>query len=295
MISLPMPTVATDHLPFLVQKISSDNLGVVAEHSVVASINRCGLFLCTSGTLRALKDGRTYCLERGNIYIYLPSTVVQIVGCSEDMTGYIVDVRADYVLPMMGNLVSLSDLVSLRTNPFLALTEQMSRSLSAKIEDIMAKSCEGSMFADVSENQKLTSGFFSAMGRAIFLELMCYYFREQDKDVAPPPRNEVVLQRFIVSLSNNYRLQRSVAFYAGEQNIAPRYFSTIVKQTSGRHALDWIAQTVVADAKQMLLAKQLTIKEISEQLIFPTQTFFGNYFKKYTGLSPKAFRAAKVG
>jgi AraC-like DNA-binding protein len=47
---------------------------------------------------------------------------------------------------------------------------------------------------------------------------------------------------------------------------------------------------VIAESKLMLETSELSIKEISVRLNFPTQSFFGKYFKQYTGFSPKEFR-----
>ena len=74
------------------------------------------------------------------------------------------------------------------------------------------------------------------------------------------------------------------------QHITPRYFSTIIKEKSGNSALQWIVQMVITEAKQLLEGSDLSIKEIADQLNFPTQSFFGKYFKQYVGISPKEYR-----
>ena len=38
-----------------------------------------------------------------------------------------------------------------------------------------------------------------------------------------------------------------------------------------------------------------SIKEIATKLNFPTQSFFGKYFKQYVGISPKEYRNKKTG
>jgi AraC-like DNA-binding protein len=40
----------------------------------------------------------------------------------------------------------------------------------------------------------------------------------------------------------------------------------------------------------MLGFTNISIKEIADKLNFPTQTFFGKYFKQYVGISPKEYR-----
>ena len=99
-------------------------------------------------------------------------------------------------------------------------------------------------------------------------------------------------QSFIFSLSQNFRTHHSVSFYAAEQCLTPRYFSTIVREKSGRNALQWIMMFIIAEAKKLLSDPDPSIKEIAETLGFSNQSFFGRYFKQYVGLSPMAFRSS---
>ena len=59
----------------------------------------------------------------------------------------------------------------------------------------------------------------------------------------------------------------------------------------GPPALRWITATVVAEAKKMLSDPALSVKEIADALGFPNQSFFGRYFRQYTGISPTEFRS----
>ena len=47
------------------------------------------------------------------------------------------------------------------------------------------------------------------------------------------------------------------------------------------------------DGEQMKKADQYTIQQISDMLNFANQSFFGVYFKKEVGCSPKAYQNAE--
>ena len=49
-------------------------------------------------------------------------------------------------------------------------------------------------------------------------------------------------------------------------------------------------QIVINSIKQSLIYSGKSIKEIAIDYHFPTQSFFGKYFKQYVGVSPKEFR-----
>ena len=58
-------------------------------------------------------------------------------------------------------------------------------------------------------------------------------------------------------------------------------------------AVSWIERLVVLEAQVMLKSSNLNIQQISDELNFKSQSFFGKYFKKFTGMSPKEFRNSK--
>ena len=73
-------------------------------------------------------------------------------------------------------------------------------------------------------------------------------------------------------------------------HVSAGHLSAVVKHTSGKSAGDWIDDYVVGEARAMLKGTSLTIQQISQELGFPSQSFFGKYFKRETGMSPKTYR-----
>lgn len=47
---------------------------------------------------------------------------------------------------------------------------------------------------------------------------------------------------------------------------------------------------MIMEAKQLLLNTDLTVQQISLELNFSSQSFFGKYFRNATGVSPKKYR-----
>lgn len=50
---------------------------------------------------------------------------------------------------------------------------------------------------------------------------------------------------------------------------------------------------VMLDAKALLKSGKYTVQQVSDMLNFPNQSFFGTYFKKESGVSPKAYMSGK--
>ena len=99
------------------------------------------------------------------------------------------------------------------------------------------------------------------------------------------------MNQFIALLESGiYRTERNVAYYASRLCITPKYLSKLIKQATGRSAPDWIDAYVILEAKNLLRYSGKSIKEIVQDLNFPSQSVFYKYFKSHTGLTPSEYR-----
>ena len=102
-----------------------------------------------------------------------------------------------------------------------------------------------------------------------------------------------IVERFMNLVREHYREERLIGFYADKLCITPKYLSKVVKEHTGRSAGEWIERHVILEARAMLQSSDMTIQQISTSLNFPNQSFFGKYFKRATGLSPKQYRSKR--
>ena len=103
-------------------------------------------------------------------------------------------------------------------------------------------------------------------------------------------RSGTIAERFLDLVREYYREQRSVSFYADRLCITPKYLSLSVKEATGKPALEWIDDYVCAEAKALLRSTEMSIDRIGESLNFMSQSLFGKYFKRVTGMSPRQYR-----
>lgn len=96
--------------------------------------------------------------------------------------------------------------------------------------------------------------------------------------------------RFIDLVQQNFKKERGLEFYADKLGISPRHLSRSVKKETGHTAVKWIERFVVLEAKALLKSSNLNVQQIADELNFPSQSFFGKYFKKFVGKSPTEFR-----
>ena len=102
-----------------------------------------------------------------------------------------------------------------------------------------------------------------------------------------------ILRDFKKLVEEKYWNWHKVKDYASELLISPKHLSQTVKNITGKVAKDHIQDRIILEAKRSLLHTGLTIKEIAYDIGFNDPLHFSSFFKKFTGLSPSAFRDAQ--
>jgi len=78
--------------------------------------------------------------------------------------------------------------------------------------------------------------------------------------------------------------------YAEMLFVTPNHLNAICTATAGKSAGELIRERVLLEAKRLLVNSQMSIAEIGYQLNFEDNAYFSRFFKKYTSVTPEAFR-----
>ena len=128
---------------------------------------------------------------------------------------------------------------------------------------------------------------------ALFYALNSISQGYQSLDKKQSTRKDVIFESFYKLVQLHHKEHRIVSFYADKLCLTPKYFSTLIKEATGKTTRDWINESVILSAKALLKSTDMTIQEISIRLSFPNQSFFGKYFKTLVGKSPVEYRKEK--
>ena len=82
----------------------------------------------------------------------------------------------------------------------------------------------------------------------------------------------------------------TVNHMATQLALSPKYLSDLLKQETGKTALELIHLFVISEAKNMLVGGEQNVSEIAYQLGFENPPYFSRLFKKEVGISPKEFK-----
>jgi len=86
----------------------------------------------------------------------------------------------------------------------------------------------------------------------------------------------------------------SVHYLAEKVNISPGYLTDILKQESGKTALEHIHVYLISEAKNRLKGEEQSVSEIAYALGFENLSYFSRLFKREVGISPLQFKGQNL-
>ena len=240
--------------------------------------------LCTEGTGKIGIDLRQYELKRNSLIVIQPKNYIYVSEFSPEFKCSVVVCSrhlVEDVLPKLTDILPL--LMHHRTEPVTQLTGDEAAGISNFYEFLRTK-LRG------PKTRFLQQKIHSIL-QATLYEMMDVIDQRSAKIAETSrTRKEEIMAKFIIAVSEEFRTQRQVAYYAQKLCISPKHLSSVVKEISGRTAGDWIENYVVMESKVLLKTTDMTIQEIAVFLNFANQSFFGKYFKQHTGCSPTSYR-----
>lgn len=152
-------------------------------------------------------------------------------------------------------------------------------------------------YLSLIENIKAEIDFPGEMNKRIILKNLVQIFlllieREKLTDnayVSSETRIPVFIH-FMNLIEDEFKNNLSVSDYARLLNITERKLGIITKENFGKLPNEIIIERQLIEAKRLLIHGELTVKEIGYELGFTDPTNFGKFFKKYTDLTPLAFK-----
>lgn len=100
----------------------------------------------------------------------------------------------------------------------------------------------------------------------------------------------IALQQYIKDGGLQDKGLPSVNFMATQLHLSPRYLTDLLKQETGKTALELIHLSLISEAKNLLRTADQGVAEIAYFLGFENSSYFTRLFKKQTGMKPLEFR-----
>ena len=134
-----------------------------------------------------------------------------------------------------------------------------------------------------------------AAGLSLLTALCVQMARLSNAQAATAPkantRKVAQIEKFRALVEQNYKKHWAVTRYAEQMGITPGQLTRLCREELGQSSMDVINARLVHEAQRDLVYTTASIKQLSFSLGFADETYFGRFFRKHTGLSPREFRA----
>lgn len=151
------------------------------------------------------------------------------------------------------------------------------------IDDLMTK-----MEVEYTQKYDWSNGMLLAYLRVLLIYLSRLYNQQYKNE--EPSADRMLLKKFRQLIDEQYAELHDVAAYASQLNISAGYLGDVIKQQSGKNAIELIHERLVLEAQRLLFHTDLSIKEIAWQLGFEDASYFNRFFKRLIADTPMQYR-----
>ena len=118
-----------------------------------------------------------------------------------------------------------------------------------------------------------------------------YLFHQQANQLASKrSREQTIFDRFLHLVTQHCTEHHQIGHYAEHMCLTERYLSTVIRQTSGTTAKDWIDRALITRIKIELRHTDKPVAQIANEMHFANPSFFSKYFRRITGMTPSEYR-----
>jgi len=248
---------------------------------------------CYMISLKKLKSGvilygRTnYDHTNGSMMFVRPRQIIEMKNLQFEEEGFMILVHEDYLAGHeLHSTIQKYGFFDYETNEALHLSPKE----EAIIFDLYHK-----IRAEYSNNQDEYSRDIIIGHIASILMYSQRFYRRQfinrtDMSGKTVTRFNEALRGYFESGYLQSRGLPSVQSLADDLHLSPRYLSDLLKQETGKTAMDLIHISLIAEAKNQLKTSGQSVAEIAYGLGFENTSYFTRLFKKQVGLKPLEFK-----
>lgn len=240
--------------------------------------------LCTNGEAIINIDFRKHVIRQGCLCIILAGNIFEPLYTSDDFRGVLAAFDRSFSSSLsFTTLDIMSVFQTLRNRHLFTLAD-------SEMSEIMNLYISMGRVIKVREKPYRLNILKSYMSIIYYTITPVINNRQVEPVQSRLSRQEEIFIRFLSAVEENYKQARSIKFYADILCLTPKYLSSVVFVASKRPAGEWIDDYVMLEAKALLRSEKYSIQQVSDMLNFPNQSFFGKFFKRHAGVSPKDYR-----
>lgn len=242
------------------------------------------IMIILSGSSKIQFNLLDYNIEAYDIVLISPHTVTHIKKIESSISLIAISFNINFALNHSLNRTDVNafEFFASKTALTLKLKETEIQSLVKLTELLHEKNTTLSTFYS---KELLVHSF-----NLLMYQVAAIYSEKYASIVTKMTRKEEVASKFIKLLEENFKKEKKVHFYSDTLSITSAHLSKILKEVSGKTTGELIDAAIITEACILLSNPALSISQISDELNFSDQSFFGKFFKNHINLSPSEYR-----
>ena len=220
-------------------------------------------------------------LKRGTLIYISPGTIIHIKHLSPDFRIYGMALFSNFPMPFAHG--------------------QMPSAFNGQVRDFQlpvseeALSTAQHILDTIWQVVHATADYHRPTVTALVAAQMRHYdqlFRQHSDQLANnSSREQTTFNRFHQLVTQHCTEHHQIGYYAERMCLTERYLSTVIRQTSGTTAKDWIDRALITRIKIELRHTDKSAAQIAEEMHFANPSFFSKYFRRLTGMSPGEYKS----
>lgn len=241
--------------------------------------------VCTDGVASLAVNEKKRVICHNNIMVITDESVVDSINFSQDFDGIGFFLSYKMLQEILKDISNMSSLFLLTHNhPQFEIGQAELESLRTYMSQIR-KCVDNEQHPYRTDVARLLILAMIYDMRGVYEKAMPVKETEDKRS-----RAERIFVQYIQLVERNYRRQRQVQWYASQMELSPKYLCEAITAVSRRSPNEWIDKFVTTEIRNQLRHTNKRISEIAAEMNFPTQSFFGKYFKDNVGVSPSDYR-----
>lgn len=239
--------------------------------------------ICLAGESSFVYNRKYLHLRQYDALVLSRPDLVSDIVCSEDLQVEFIAAPSRFLYSLMpANHYGIGGGISLFDNPLMPLSEKDAAKLQNDIRQIRMRMGE--------TDHRFYMELMGSLVHTMVYDLFDFHARLHA--VTNAGEQTVALVRRMTALMDQgtCRTQRTVAWYAEQLNVTPKYLSEAVKRATGHSVMHFIDQYTLSIVIALLKNSPLSLTAISEEMNFTSLSYFTRYVSKHLGMSPGEYR-----
>ncbi|WP_317897446.1 AraC family transcriptional regulator [Aurantibacillus circumpalustris] len=228
------------------------------------------LILVTKGSIIASSGFDDYTIEQNAMIVVPAGQITSLSFMSDDIEGFYLHFKTDY---LSHTDIDFSDWL---TQPVIKFDKTETKQLVSLLNRM----------------QKLNEDETNKSIIKLYLTTLLAEMKQSNdfRMRVNFPAHERITLEFKKLLNYNITKHSAITFYAEELNVTPNHLNKSVKATIGKSASSLINEMLILEAKILMQKSDMAIGEVASETGFEDVSYFGRFFKKHTGHTPKEYR-----